>query len=74
MTGEPSPMLPLPPVASVPSQTRRPSRREDSVVASCGGCDERWGEPDAAHCPVCHHTWPGVAPFDQHLREGCRIS
>jgi hypothetical protein len=65
-------MLPLPPVTPLSRQTRRPAgRREEPVVASCGGCQQRWGEPDAAHCPRCHHTWPGVVPFDKHLREGC---
>ena len=39
------------------------------VTASCGGCDLRWTDEDAAHCRGCHGHWADVAGFDDHLPE-----
>jgi hypothetical protein len=39
------------------------------VTASCGGCDLRWTEENAAHCRGCHGHWPDVVGFDGHLAE-----
>jgi hypothetical protein len=37
------------------------------VTASCGGCEHRWTDEDAAHCRGCHGHWADLAGFDDHL-------
>lgn len=47
---------------------RQPARFRDlPVVVSCGGCDGRWSDLDAAHCRACHQIWPTAVAFDDHL-------
>ncbi|EFC80348.1 hypothetical protein CcI49_21025 [Frankia sp. CcI49] len=57
--------LPLP-----VDSARQPVRLRDlPTVVSCGGCDQRWSELEAAHCRACHQLWPTVDGFDDHLVE-----
>ncbi|MBL7493085.1 hypothetical protein I6A60_39640 [Frankia sp. AgB1.9] len=41
--------------------------RHVPVIASCGGCDQRWTDEAATHCRGCHGHWPDLAGFDEHL-------
>jgi hypothetical protein len=46
--------------------------RHIPVVASCGGCAQRWSDPQLAHCRACHSSWPDVTGFDAHLADCLR--
>ena len=54
---------------SVESSRRLAREYELPTVVSCGGCENRWTDLDAAHCRACHQNWDAVRDFDDHLPE-----
>lgn len=44
--------------------------RVQDGLASCSGCDARWGGYNRCHCGRCHRTFNGLGMFDGHQRGG----
>lgn len=40
--------------------------RQERKLASCGGCEARWGGRRTCHCATCHRTFTGLTAFDHH--------
>lgn len=40
------------------------------VTIMCRVCAKRWTTAAAAHCALCHTTFPNATAFDGHRRNG----
>lgn len=40
------------------------------MIASCGGCTNRWTGLSVCHCATCHVTFTSLTAFERHRRHG----